>query len=237
MLQPAPPMVYIKLQHATVANNGTANGSNVRQWPSNSCACQQWIVTNIGNNQYTLVGVGSGKNLDVSGVSTADGANIHIWQYTGANNQKFTITPTSGGYYRITPVHSGKAVDVAGNSIADGANIQQWAYHGGNNQQWSFTNITAAAREAVILPEETEEQKAVQVHPNPSTGEITIVLPLSYKEGEKTADLQDSSGKSIVTEKFDGVTHTLKIATLPTGLYILKVKSQKALIIRKVIKD
>ena len=220
-----------------VANNGTANGSNVRQWPSNSCACQQWIVTNIGNNQYTLVGVGSGKNLDVSGVSTADGANIHIWQYTGANNQKFTITPTSGGYYRITPVHSGKAVDVAGNSIADGANIQQWAYHGGNNQQWSFTNITAAAREAVILPEETEEQKAVQVHPNPSTGEITIVLPLSYKEGEKTADLQDSSGKSIVTEKFDGVTHTLKIATLPTGLYILKVKSQKALIIRKVIKD
>jgi hypothetical protein len=220
-----------------VANNGTANGSNVRQWPSNSCACQQWIVTNIGNNQYTLAGVGSGKNLDINGVSTADGANIQIWQYTGGNNQKFTITPTSGGYYRITPVHSGKAVDVAGNSTADGANIQQWAYTGGNNQQWSFTNVTtAAAREAEILPEETEEQKAVLVHPNPTAGEITIILPLFYSDGEKTADLQDNSGKSLVSEKFEGTTHTLKITTLPSGLYILKVKSHNALIIRKVIK-
>jgi hypothetical protein len=93
-------------------------------------------VTSLGNGQYKIVGVGSGKALDIDGVSTADGAKIQIWPYNGGNNQRFTFIYTTDHNWRMTPVHSGKCVDVSGGSTADGADVQQWTYNGGNNQQW-----------------------------------------------------------------------------------------------------
>jgi endoglucanase len=95
-------------------------------------------VTHLGNGEYRIIGVQSGRALDVEAASSADGANISLWDYWGGNNQKWTITATSGGYYRVTAVHSGKVLDVSGISTADGANVHQWGYVGGNNQQWAF---------------------------------------------------------------------------------------------------
>jgi hypothetical protein len=213
-----------------VANNGTANGSNVRQWTSNDCVCQRWMLKHWGNNQYTMVGAGSIKNLDVSGNSTADGANIQIWQPTGANNQRFTITATSGGFYRITPVHSGKAVDVSGASSADGANIIQWSYLGGANQQWSFST-TSATRSLV----EKEESLQVQVFPNPTDNDITIHLPSSF-DGEKTIHLRDATGKIIRSVKFKTAEYTLSIGDLPSGLYLMKIMYNQRFVVEKVIR-
>ena len=121
-----------------VYNNGTADGTNVDQWPYNGGNNQRWTVTSLGNGQYSIVNVNANKALDVDG-SGGSGANVQIWSYNSGNNQKWTISATSGGYYRLTPVHnSGLALDVNGNSTADGANVQVYSWSGGNNQQWSF---------------------------------------------------------------------------------------------------
>jgi hypothetical protein len=72
-------------------------------------------------------------------------------------------------------------------------------------------------------------------HPNPATTEITIDLPKSYN-GEKLVNLIDPSGKVAVSEKFNGTQHTINIQSLPAGLYILKVSSNKKLITEKIIK-
>ena len=49
-------------------------------------------------------------------------------------------------------------------------------------------------------------------------------------------NLQDGSGKTALSERFKGTTHTLSIGGLPQGMYVLKVKSNKKLIVKKVIK-
>lgn len=122
-----------------VNGHGTADGSNVLQWTFGGGANQQWTVTQLGNNEYRITGVESGKALEAATTSTANGTNVDIRTYTGAANQRWTITATSGGFFRITPRSSpGAALDVSGNSTANGANVQLWAFSGANNQQWSF---------------------------------------------------------------------------------------------------
>lgn len=115
---------------------GTANAANVRQWTYASGANQKWTLTHLGSSQYQILGVQSGRALQVAGSSTSNGANVDISDWLNTSNQKWTLTATSGGYYRVNAVHSGKALDVSGASTADGANVHQWTYSGGNNQQW-----------------------------------------------------------------------------------------------------
>jgi arabinoxylan arabinofuranohydrolase len=120
-------------------NQGTANGTQIQQWPYWGGAGQKWTVTNQGNNQFSIIGVQSGKAIEVSNWGTANGTKVQLWDYLGGTNQKYTFTTTSGGYYRVTPVHAtGSCLDVAGISTADGALVHLWTYGGGNNQQWAF---------------------------------------------------------------------------------------------------
>jgi len=89
---------------------------------------------------YVLVNRGSGKVLDVSGVSTADGAQLQQWSRTNGNNQQFQFVDSGGGYYRVKARHSGKVLDVYGASTANGANIVQWPDHNGANQQFRLAD-------------------------------------------------------------------------------------------------
>jgi hypothetical protein len=222
-----------------VANNGTANGSNVQQWSSNGCVCQQWHLTNIGNNQYVIVGIGSAKNLDVNGNATADGANIQVWQWTGGNNQRFTFTSTSGGYYRIVAAHSGKAVDVANNSTTDGANIQQWPVNNCACQEWRFTPVSAGGRQPTngeMIEAKTEQSEEVSVHPNPATNEVNIKLPSSFESGIKSVYLFDVDGNTIQSEEFESTSHTMRIGDLPQAFYLLKIIGNNKVIVKKLIK-
>lgn len=89
---------------------------------------------------YVLVNRGSGKVLDVSGVSTADGAQLQQWSRTDGTNQQFQFVDSGGGYYRVKARHSGKVLDVYNFSTADGANIVQWGDHNGTNQQFRLAD-------------------------------------------------------------------------------------------------
>ncbi|MEO7097892.1 MAG: RICIN domain-containing protein, partial [Luteolibacter sp.] len=118
---------------------GTGDGTQIIQWPYWGGPMQQWTVTDTGNGQYSIVGVQSGKTLDVEFGTTNDGAKVQLYSNWGGPMQKFTFTPTDSGYFRITPVSSpNSCLDVTGISTADGATIQQWSFWGGTGQQWSI---------------------------------------------------------------------------------------------------
>ncbi|MFI9592607.1 lectin [Nonomuraea sp. NPDC052265] len=88
-----------------------------------------------------IKGVGSGRCLDVTGVSQANGAQAQIWDCNGQSNQRWT--PTSAGELRV---YGGKCLDVANRSTADGAGVIIWDCGGQTNQQWRFNadgSITA----------------------------------------------------------------------------------------------
>ncbi len=82
-----------------------------------------------------LVGVGSGRCLDVSGASQANGAQAQIWDCNGQANQQWT--PTASGELRV---YGNKCLDVNGAATADGTTVIIWDCNGQNNQKWRINN-------------------------------------------------------------------------------------------------
>jgi hypothetical protein len=95
-------------------------------------------LTKLSSGAYEIIGVGSGKALDVAGASVTRGALLDIYPYHAAGNQQWIITPLSGGYFTVQGVQSGLLMDVIGAKTTPGTGIDQWTSNGGNNQQWSF---------------------------------------------------------------------------------------------------
>ena len=57
-----------------LVNGSTADGTDAIQWSWNGGTDQQWDVAYLGNGQYQLTGVASGKLLEITNASTANGA-------------------------------------------------------------------------------------------------------------------------------------------------------------------
>jgi hypothetical protein len=214
-----------------VLNNGTANGSNVQQWTGNTCACQQWTLTNQGSGNYSVMGVGSGKMLDINGVSTADGANVQIWTSTGGNNQRFNFIPAGNGFLRIAPVHSGKCLDVSGGSTADGANVQQWTYNATANQQWQLVPVSGA-RTTTESGVTTNEQNTIVITPNPAHERVTI-----YFKNKAAIQLYSSNGQLMYTVNAVGNIHTIDISKFSPGSYFIKVNQGNGNVTKTIIKE
>ncbi|MGA5200320.1 RICIN domain-containing protein [Streptomyces variegatus] len=117
---------------------GTANGTNVDQWPWLNQANQKWTFTSTGDGYYKIKGVGSGKLLEVAGLSRADGGNVGIWADAGAPQQHWAVTPTGDGSYLLINRYSGLSLGVDEGSTADGANIEQQPYASQTRQQWQI---------------------------------------------------------------------------------------------------
>lgn len=121
-------------------NQGTGNGTQIIQWTYWGGAGQKWTVTDTGNGYYKIIGVQSGKSLDVdySSGGTANGTKVQLWDYWNGPSQQFKFAATDSGYYRITPnCATGSCLDVAGISTSAGAKVQLWQWLNGYNQQWS----------------------------------------------------------------------------------------------------
>ncbi len=125
-------------------NSGTGNGTQIDQWTYGGGANQQWIVSGTGNGDHKIIGVQSGKSLDIdySSGGTANGTKVQLWDYWNGPSQQFRFAATDSGYYRITPnCATGSCLDVAGISTSDGAAVHLWQWLNGNNQQWLFQPV------------------------------------------------------------------------------------------------
>ena len=100
----------------------------------------------IGTGNYNLVGLQSGKCVQIEGGSTASLARVEIATCDGSARQQFRAEDMGGGFYRLRNVNSNLCVDVSGGSTADGAAILQFACGSGLNQQWSFTDVAGGER-------------------------------------------------------------------------------------------
>jgi hypothetical protein len=80
-----------------------------------------------------LVGVGSGRCLDVPNQSTANGTLLAIWDCNGGANQQWTHL--SNGAFQV---YGTKCLDVLNHNTAPGSAVAIWDCTGGANQQWTF---------------------------------------------------------------------------------------------------
>ncbi|MEV0136534.1 ricin-type beta-trefoil lectin domain protein [Dactylosporangium sp. NPDC050688] len=87
----------------------------------------------------TLVGVASGRCLDLPASSAANGTQPQLWDCHGAANQQWTL---DGRSLRSL----GKCLDAPLNATA-GVKVQLWDCNGGLNQQWNL-NADGTIRDA-----------------------------------------------------------------------------------------
>ncbi|WP_185235282.1 RICIN domain-containing protein [Teredinibacter franksiae] len=119
-----------------IADLSTENSANVQQWSGSGHATQQWQITNISGDDYSLINVNSGKAMEVYNWDADDGANVVQYDYWGGESQLWTVTDQTDGYVSIINKFSGKALDLLNFDTADGANIAQWSWWGGDAQLW-----------------------------------------------------------------------------------------------------
>jgi hypothetical protein len=79
----------------------------------------------------TVVGVASGRCVDVPGASQTNGTQLQLWDCHGGTNQSFTST--ASGQFQV---YGSKCLDAAGTGA--GAKVQIWDCSGGANQQWTI---------------------------------------------------------------------------------------------------
>ncbi|GAB2730990.1 RICIN domain-containing protein [Kitasatospora kifunensis] len=123
------------------ANQGTADGTPVIQWPGNGGANQQWRLTGTGDGYYTITGVASGKALDVPNATAVPGTQLDLWTPNGGTNQQWLVVPAGGGRYTLESRSDGDLTDIQGASLTMGAPAIQWPANGGGNQSWQLVPV------------------------------------------------------------------------------------------------
>lgn len=120
------------------SGGGTANGTAVVQsgFASSTSTAQQWTMTSLGNGQYSVKSVPSGRAVTIPNAQTGNGVGCQTWDYTGVNQQRVTLQSRGSGFFSLVFVHSGKAMTVSGASTAAGAGVIQFDNNGGWNAQW-----------------------------------------------------------------------------------------------------
>lgn len=118
----------------------TANLTPLIQYPYDGTTTMQWALSflNDGTSHAKLIGVASGRSVDVTSNSMDDNAVIELYDYRDTNNQLVTLTSNGLGYYTPIFVSSGKAMTVQDASTAPAAAIIQYTYNDGTNAQWLF---------------------------------------------------------------------------------------------------
>ncbi|MDX3192974.1 RICIN domain-containing protein [Streptomyces sp. MN03-5084-2B] len=120
----------------------TAAGGKIIQWPAHGGANQQWRLTQVADNVFTVVNVNSGLCLDVPEGSTASGVQLQQWTCTGAASQQWAadlVGSLTGSQYVLQNIGSGLAIGVPGSSTASGAPVAQLTGTGAANQVWTVS--------------------------------------------------------------------------------------------------
>ena len=118
------------------------DGARLIQWTCLNQSNQRFNLQATDSGYQKIVGVGSGKCLDVKDGGTADYTPVQQWGcHANAYHQQFLLRSTGDGFFNIVPRHvAGKCLDIQGFSQLRGAALIMHSCQGvgGPNQQFSF---------------------------------------------------------------------------------------------------
>ena len=88
-----------------------------------------------GGSGQQIVGVQSGRCVDVPNATTTNGTQIQLWDCHAQVNQSWTLTSA-----RQLTVYGTKCLDASGQGTTPGTAVIIWDCHGGANQQWNVNS-------------------------------------------------------------------------------------------------
>lgn len=152
-----------------IENQSTSTGANVGFWTSNKGANQQFEITYNGNGYYTIVGVGSGLAVDVSGYSKRTGTNLIQWTLgNNKDNQLWAIVRNNDGSYSLVSKLAGLLL-TAGGGAAKGANAETGPMDYAANQRFDLVKV--------------DSSPGIQPDPNRSIADGTYVIESALASG------------------------------------------------------
>jgi hypothetical protein len=133
-----------------VSGSSKASGAGIIQQNPDSASDQEWQLTSVGPQTYTLTNVNSGLCLD-TGSSTSEGAQLVQATCTGNTDQQWQISLSTlfSGAYTLANVNSSTVnstpylMDDNGASMSPGIVIQ-WPSNNGQNQAWVLHAVNSS---------------------------------------------------------------------------------------------
>jgi PKD repeat protein len=231
-----PYQVGIELDYSSgdiVAIQSSANGEalDATSWIKNSSGTWSPYATllgaNIAMNIEPFVGMNPSVQVSASKllinpgeevVLNGRGASIFVWDSSDGTVNNFSgpqliVRPTQTTQYETT----GSGLSLC-NTVA---------------------LTTIYIRDNVTGVEDTSTEKEVQIFPNPGTSQLQVTIDNDYL-GDVVIELLSSHGKEVqrheVRKSEGNFTKSLNASSLAPGLYLVKVRFGKAMVIKKWIR-
>jgi alpha-glucosidase len=150
-----------------VTGSSPNDGIEIQQQTLNNQTNQQFDFEYIGNGNYKITAVHSGKAWHVEDAGVEDGKKLLQSAYTAATNQLFKAIPIGDGFFKFVANHSTKIMDVAGGVTTGGASIQQSPDNGQLSGHWKL----GGSREIGI----TQASTPIAMYGEHSFGSIDIL--------------------------------------------------------------
>ena len=150
------PDVYeIKFVHSgqclDVSGGSTEKGASLIQWPCHNGLNQQFKLSPLGNNTFSLILQHSDKVVDVENISNENGADIFQWGWLNGDNQKWKIsidsTSNAAARGQWSNIIAWPHIAIAAASLPDGR-ILTWA----SNEKTRFPVAAHFTHSAVFNP-------------------------------------------------------------------------------------
>ena len=90
------------------------------------------VQQSTGGPGQQLVGVQSGRCVDVPNSTTTNGTQVQLWDCSSQTNQRWTYTPG-----KQLQVYGSKCLDANGQGTTNGTTVIIWDCNGQANQQWN----------------------------------------------------------------------------------------------------
>ena len=132
----------------SIAGGGINIGDNIVQDDFIGQLFQQFEITSVGGDEFSIRAFQSGLKVDVAGGVGDVGDNIQQWDENLTDAQIWEIVEAEPGYYYLVNRAMGNYLSVAGESTAAEANVELSAPGTLDSQKWSFESLTPLQVEA-----------------------------------------------------------------------------------------
>ncbi len=194
-----------------IAGNGKIDGTNVAQYASNQSNAQKWVLKDVGNGYFYIIGAYSGLYLDIAAASTANGTNVQVYTGNGTKAQKFKFNKIkmidNSNYQIVMRQNNNKALDISGGSYDENANLQIWDKVNVSQQIFNIRAIDNTYYKIIAK----HSKKVLTVNSNNNVVQAT----------DKNADSQKWSFESVGNGYY-------RIRSKATGLYLDVVNNKTA---------
>ena len=222
-----------------VANCGTTNGTPIQQGTWTGLACQQFIVTDLGDGSWRITPTHQ-LNRAFRFTAATEGAKVEMRSYSDVDDRKWILVDLGNGYYQIKAKGTDLCINIENSSTADGALATiRTSNSSALNQQFSFVNVGALkSAYGYDLGTEGEDTSGATVVTYPNPVSTILNIDLGSKLADASIQLFDNTGRLVMTDKAQGLESTLDLSGLAKGLYILQIQATDGTVIsKKIIKQ